>query len=152
MAKSSNRKFHIFVCALRRIAADCKCVCGGLDPEDCTVPMRDGYHATDCPCVVAQRALDNAANRKPAESSNTLQSRSPATIFEVQGKFGVMQDGAVLYEADFPCAVTQAIIELENSGSPPADWEATRELLLKRGFKVEDVDGKDTVHAGNSAG
>ena len=64
------------------------------------------------------------------------------TIFKGKnGKYGVEEKGkngfsALQYEADFKEATAQRIADLENSGFPPRDWEATKERQLKEGFKI----------------
>jgi hypothetical protein len=54
--------------------------------------------------------------------------------------YGVEQDNCVVYEAVFANKkVATRIAAMENRKDPPVDWMETRELLLKEGFKEDDL-------------
>lgn len=60
------------------------------------------------------------------------------------GKFGVCENnptGAVLYEAMFSEVIATRLCQLENSATPPEDWEAARAILEQEGLVHEDDDG-----------
>lgn len=48
-------------------------------------------------------------------------------------------NGCLLYEADFQKRTAEAIVELENSATPPVDWDATSAILEARGYDVSVV-------------
>lgn len=52
-----------------------------------------------------------------------------ASVFDGDNGLCGVERGGVLYEADFPYDVADAIAAMENSDDPPADWYET-ELRL----------------------
>jgi len=59
-----------------------------------------------------------------------------AKIFKGEnGLYGV-EDGGVIYEADFPEITAIRLAELESQKRPPKDWEATREILEREGLPL----------------
>ncbi|MBE7466786.1 MAG: hypothetical protein HS116_25225 [Planctomycetes bacterium] len=63
-----------------------------------------------------------------------------ASIFEgsdqYAGCFGVMEDGAILYDASFYKNTAERIAELENADTKPLDWEETEAILEAEGFNT----------------
>ena len=54
------------------------------------------------------------------------------------GRFGLEEDGAIQYEAQFTEQVADAIAEMENSDKPPRDWYETKERLHAMGLLLEE--------------
>ena len=66
-------------------------------------------------------------------------------IFKHNGRWGIedIDDegrGGIVYEADFTKKAAERIIQLETSDNPPADWEETREILEREGFRENDFE------------
>jgi hypothetical protein len=55
--------------------------------------------------------------------------------------YGVMQDGAIVYEATFKTrSLADRVAALESRKNPPEDWHATREILIKEGFSEKELE------------
>jgi len=57
------------------------------------------------------------------------------------GKFGVEQGNAVLYDAEFTEKIAKRIAELENTAKSPRDWYETADILEAEGFPYKDIYG-----------
>ena len=68
-------------------------------------------------------------------------------IFKYKGRWGIeerdeKEEGKVclVYDASLTKRCALRIVALETSDDPPADWEATREILEREGFTEKDFE------------
>lgn len=66
-------------------------------------------------------------------------------IFQFEKLFGIKEyphkgrTGALVYDAIFPRNIAERIAQLENSDTPPKDWEATEDILKAEGFDLSTI-------------
>ena len=84
---------------------------------------------------------------KPKKQNQTYK-KPKYQVFQAGKVFGIEEvptdngrPGATLYDAIFPRRIADRVAELENSDTPPKDWEAAEEILLAEGFDLSQIKG-----------
>ncbi len=62
------------------------------------------------------------------------------TVFKGGKAWGVKQGGVVLYDAMFLKSIAVRVSQLNGKTPRPRDWEHTKEILLKAGFKKRHIE------------